>query len=324
MNRKWSFLKNRTLPSLLQKWSFFTFIFPLHFQFFQTPLRQLIFSSDHHQRRHTHHHSSVTTCRHHSYGPSRTCKNCEWVRMAANGPFQMPRKPKRRTDDGCPNVVWALGMFFFWFVSSFYDLTWYPWSSFFLGSILPVTTGVEVAQPTPTASHPSPHPNGMRGFSVMLRRAGRGTRRPVEGTVGDSSGKHQKITLLLPRHSYMAANPVQNIDPAVSSPTSQQWPKSPNDNPSQPHEQLLVGCIAGGTTTVPLHNSGNNEGRQPTHHPPPASRATACGVIVGGMMLPPTRYPGLWAIAHRVQMGRVGDSVVTGRPFFCRYFVSSI
>ena len=213
---------------------------------------------------------------------------------------------------------------FFWFVSSFYDLTWYPWSSFFLGSILPVTTGVEVAQPTPTASHPSPHPNGMRGFSVMLRRAGRGTRRPVEGTVGDSSGKHQKITLLLPRHSYMAANPVQNIDPAVSSPTSQQWPKSPNDNPSQPHERLLVGCITGGTTTVPLHNSGNNKGRQPTHHPPPASRATACGVIVGGMMLPPTWYPGLWAIAHRVQMGRVGDSVVTGRPFFCRYFVSSI
>jgi hypothetical protein len=75
---------------------------------------------------------------------------------AVNGRKRWQREPKRHN----PLFVGSRYTFFL-FVSSFYKLT--NCNLLFLGSILLVTTGADVAQPTPThtLTTPPPHPNGM-------------------------------------------------------------------------------------------------------------------------------------------------------------------
>ena len=62
-------------------------------------------------------HSSITTTLTAPPTPARTMNGSEWLQMAH---FRWYASP----NDGCsPKIIWALGMFFFWFVSSFYELT---------------------------------------------------------------------------------------------------------------------------------------------------------------------------------------------------------
>ena len=197
---KWTFLKNRTLPSLLQKWSFSLSFSSLHFRLFQTLFWHLLFTVppwllsttsppslppplvvhrvDKSVMWHWHH-------RHHSYGPSQTCKNLNGC------------KPLARF--GCnvsPNDVWALGMLvFFLLFSSFYMLT----GDLYLGYGNDNVDKRGLKRQRGMVAHPSQPPlfqiqTGCEGSRLCWEEQGGPGGAPVppgDLSKGHSSGKHQ-------------------------------------------------------------------------------------------------------------------------------------
>jgi hypothetical protein len=93
--------------------------------------------------------NSITTRRHHSHARYQACTSREWPQTTATR--------AQMTATRCLGSRYT----FFLFVCSFCKLT--NCNILFLGSILLVTTGADVAQPTPTPTRatPPPHPNGM-------------------------------------------------------------------------------------------------------------------------------------------------------------------
>jgi hypothetical protein len=101
---------------------------------------------------HYHHRNFVTTHRHHSHAHYHACRSREWPQTTRFGCNASP-------NDGCRRL--GSRICFSSFVSCFYKLTNRNFP--FLGSILPVTTAADVAQPmpTPACTTPPPRPNGM-------------------------------------------------------------------------------------------------------------------------------------------------------------------
>jgi len=96
--------------------------------------------------------NSITTHHHHSHAHYQACMSHKWLQMTATWAQMM--------------ATCHLGsrVYFFWFISSFYKLTNCNLS--FLGSILPVMTGTNAAQPMPTPTCTA-NPSSLSKWDVM-------------------------------------------------------------------------------------------------------------------------------------------------------------
>ena len=126
-------------------------------------------------------------------------------------------------------------------------------------------TGANVAQlmPTSICTTPPPHLNEMWEVSIKLRRSGRGAGRPVNRDTHQVSTSQPLLSAMslihdaCPQHEISTEHPLPALQATTCrvcyQPTTQ-WPH----HPFQPHEQLLMGWIPGGTMMTIPHSSGNN------------------------------------------------------------------
>ena len=302
-----------------QKWSFSLSFSLSIFVILSNPTLTCNPCSDHHHRWQClppshlyYHHNSVTTCHHHSHTHSHAWKNCEWLQMTH---FRHNTSPN---DGNLSFKFGPQGRFVFLVVFSFYKLT--TCNSLFLGSLLLVTMGADVAQPMPTTTHSSPSKWDVRGLGYALE---------IRDGHWEAHGRdtHQvstrKPSLSVPHHWYMVPNQHKTSTqphpalPArwITDTTSQQWPNNHATHPS-----LMSNCPWGGSQvgqwqhpsmvpgTMGDDNPSNNSNRWCTTHPQPHEQLLM-GWIMGGMSIKPPMMrdtaptPCLWATACRVDHG---------------------